>query len=301
MIQGLAPYSTLPIPEPHSSAPPLLQSHLAAESASIRRIGFVGVGGRNSNLRSVFPAVKPSQQCLAVYDPENGAEESLPSSVFRRRDRNHKDGQSSNKNMGNVGIDSTAGDPLHRAARLDAQHRLRLTPAALWGERARRAEEAEETAEVAMVSMMATASVGQAKVSAMDKIAHASTKRQRSNGGSISTGRKEGRENEKAIGREFPASAKSQKRCGAGDRITGANGRDSGSGFAAPVRATFVLAAALKKPAVTESVPLRWQSKCVSLYSLRDHGSDGKRASPSVCRVRTKTAARLQRRSKKNM
>lgn len=42
--------------------------------------------------------------------------------------------------------------------------------------------------------------------------------------------------------------------------------------FVLPVGAKCAQAASLKRPAVTASVPLRWQSRSVALSSLRDHG-----------------------------
>lgn len=66
-----------------------------------------------------------------------------------------------------------------------------------------------------------------------------------------------------------------------------------------PVGRQCVQAASLKRPAVTESVPLRWQSRMVALSSLRDHGSDSNNGRNSSVRATTRTGRRRWRRRSK--
>lgn len=64
-----------------------------------------------------------------------------------------------------------------------------------------------------------------------------------------------------------------------------------------PVGRRCVQAASLKRSAVTESVPLRWQSRMVASCSLRDHGGASNGNKKSIERVSTKRERRREKAS----
>lgn len=56
-----------------------------------------------------------------------------------------------------------------------------------------------------------------------------------------------------------------------------------------PIGRECIQAASLKRHAVTDSVPLRWQGRMVALSCLRDHGSRGDKSARAAARVTTAT------------
>lgn len=224
-------------------------------------------------------------------DTHDGGEtvSSISSSVFRRDDGGGKGGRRDDAS------DKTAAALLSkesslRDARLDVQHRLRLIPAALWGERARLADandsndaiDAEEAEQTTATQQQRTFLTGGA-------CAVPSGKRGAGPAAALNHGRKksdgEASAGKKRIRNDATAARKSSSRHDNDGH--GPAGGGGGGGFALPIGASalFAQAASLKRTAVTASVPLRWQSRVIALSSLRDSFRQGAtRGSPSMGR-----------------
>lgn len=253
--------------------------------------------------------LKPSQT-PAVTWTDMDADENFSSAVFRldhsetdmRADGNAGAGGGASSELTPFGL---AENITTRAARLDFQHRLRLIPAALWGDRARGTVEAEKAA---------TAQVKVATVTATPTAKFILGPKTCSNllGGS-------GREvSGRSLGKQSLVEANNNKSSGALTGKTAGKGGGGGGRNCAKVlnsslqndEATFVSAqqmgakiipgASLKKQPVTASVPLRWQSKVVALSSIRDHRSDtSMRGSCSSSKWSVGTRSSLPQRNKK--
>lgn len=232
---------------------------------------------------------------------------SISSSVFRRDDRRSKLSAAGRQN---AAPDKTAADLLSeecslRDARLDAQHRLRLTPAALWGERARLTADAKDAADGEETEPAAAAAPNQQEQrqqrtfltegapdapSAKEGAAGSASKLNHRRGNSdvnTSAGRKKKKKNDTTATRTLSSAPHGN---GHGPVTTtgdcGGDGGD-GSGFVLSIGASApcAQAASLKRTAVTASVPLRWQSRVIALSSLRDSFREGAtRGSPSMGR-----------------
>lgn len=253
------------------------------------------------------PIIKQSQEPL-VDGTVQDVDESLSSSVFRRGGDNRRRLPKSNSDSG-LSANGWSEDPLHRAARLDVQHRLRLMPAALWGERARRANDTERTA-AAAAAPAAEATVPapgpETTTTAAQKLAIGRrSKRSLAALGGEEQGKERGVSSELLAagkGDNTSVAVVSRTMEASGQIIGGISAPaytsplDDSCGrykFVLPVEAKFAEAASLKRPVVTARVPLRWQSRVVALSSLRDHGfCSPSRESSSGCRRRAGTKYR---------
>lgn len=238
---------------------------------------------------------------------------SISSSLFRRDDHDRvggRDGNGRSSAAGGAAARAIAEEKARCDARLDAQHRLRLMPAALWGKRAKHADAAsaggdgENEMETTMTTteqqqqqeqqherrvFLATGSAARTTPNA--KHSQGRPKQDlNSSGGEGKGGRREEESHDAVtvvLGSSF------------GHHDNGVGGVGGGE-FVLPVGAKFAEAASLKRPAVTASVPLRWQSRVVALSSLRDSLKVGvMRGSPSMGRRMAKTRCRAHIRRKK--
>ena len=253
-----------------------------------------------------IPQVQQSQQFVApravtAAQPNDShdnsdAISSLSSSVFRRDDRGKGDRHNTPHDKSAAAL--LLEESSLRDARLDAQHRLRLLPAALWGERARLADggasdaaDGEETEPAAVTRHQRHTFLTEgasAAASAKEGARPAATLNHcRAKGDiEISTGKKRKKDD------ATPAARKSS---------SDHRGRGDGTGFALPIGASalFAQAASLKRTAVTGSVPLRWQSRVIALSSLRDSFREGAtRGSPSMGRKMAIRRCRAYQRTK---
>ena len=208
---------------------------------------------------------------------------------------------------------SSRGNKPNSAHLLDMQQRLRMTPSALWGERANLADKTEQ-----QYQAMANGEVEGNSATALTSPAVALN--QPPQRGSDSLG-EVGEQKREWTGRESSAAGEKEKHArveadkstigavGCGER-TSATGlvastlsKDNGDESANPlaVGETSVYAASLKIPVVTSTVPLRWQSRVVTLSSLQDHGGGGppRNGSPASGKRRVRTKPRLNQRSTK--
>lgn len=286
----------------------LFQAHLLSESQGLlRHITATREASAHSHASLRHSKKRSSATTTGarkVFNPDT----SLPSSVFdcgnRRANKNSRatdeggnrgrgialggDGDSSadgvigNVSGGAIGTSGTTLDggsclenPSLRAARMDAQYRLRLTPAAMWGERARRAEaqEAEKKQNVVRddqpsksTFVLATGVMDNGLGRGRDRVGGGAGGGGKKNGANFAGGAGGGLEKHSA---NFAgAAADDEKRA-----FTPFN--SGGVLMKLPVGRSDVQAASLKRPGVTESVPLRWQSKLVAFSSLRDRGEGG--------------------------
>lgn len=239
--------------------------HLAAESDI--------VGESSACLRSLPPEIGyPPISLVEVTRRSHGSDESLEySSVFRRV---KSGGHVSHGRVGTTGPSSLSDGMLPRTARVDVQHRFRLMPATLWGNRERRTNKTTDAA----------TSLNQPETPAVTVQQSWIRKEKRTfglvaikTGGEITDGVRDRGSNERG-----PALAGRKMRTS-----YGASG--CSSDFFSPKGRTCIEAAALKKPAVTSSVPLSLQSRVVSLSSLRDHGVS--RSNTSLLPSKTKAGA----------
>lgn len=177
-----------------------------------------------------------------------------------------------------------------RDARLDAQHRLRLLPAALWGERARAADVGAEVAAVDGGETELTAAVTHSRTFLTQGARSAkgggdgSATTLRHPGGACGLDASTGNKREKNDALRSQKLSVGPHDDGHG-RVNGGGG--GGSEFVLPIGASamYAKAASLKRTAVTASVPLRWQSRAIALSSLRDSFREGAtRGSPSMGR-----------------
>ncbi|CAM9217519.1 unnamed protein product, partial [Sphacelaria rigidula] len=274
----------------------LFRAHLNSESASLLRAIAASGDARSASVKTQ----QESHTSVSVSDPEA----SLSSSVFEKRSDTRK---SSSQNMTDGGcIPATAAiapvrlgggyeggggtspatanyDSSHpnafRAARLDAQHRLRLTPAALWKARA-------VLAEAGVRSPPTSAPQATTHLQQRSNIAIPEAKQHGT------TGKRHARKGA-TKGETYPSipagvSIAGESTCSAIDDmgISGgsAGGKMRGDGT------ECIQSASLKKHAVTDSVPLRWQSRMVALSCLRDHGNrGGGKTARTAARVTTAT------------
>lgn len=295
------------------------QSHLAAESEAMCRKTGGGTSPASGPSQKLSPAsTSQVQQSQHVVAPGAGTAarpndthddgdtvSSISSSVFRRDDSGK--GGSHSTPQGKNAAALLLEESSLRDARLDAQHRLRLLPAALWGERARLADvnasdavDGEETEPAAATQLQRTfltegmsfvpsAKEGSGPAAALN---HQPERRVLD----ASTGRKR-RKNDAA-----PARESCSRHHHADNGPVNTDGGDGGSGFVLPIGAPalFSQAASLKRTAVTASVPLRWQSRVIALSSLRDSFRESAtRGSPSMGRMMAIRRCRAYQRTKK--
>lgn len=251
----------------------------------------------STSIRHIRQSIAPGAAKASQFSGTRDSDEtlSISSSVFRRDEPDKAGGHDGNGKSsagGGSAASALSEEKLRRDARLDVQHRLRLMPAALWGKRAKHADAAyasvgEKETETAMITeqqqqqrvFLATGSVARTKNS------QGQTKRHLDSSGGVGEGGRREKENNHAITVALSSSF---------------GHHDDYGGFVLPVGAKFAEAASLKRPAVTASVPLRWQSRVVAQSSLRD-SLDGSatRGSPSMGRRIAKTRCRAHQRLKK--
>ncbi|CAM9203456.1 unnamed protein product, partial [Hapterophycus canaliculatus] len=306
----------------------LFQSHLAAESTGMVR------GTSTANGDGVDPApASASREHLSPTAPRNvivpraatavqcGSSDgddgtlSISSSVFRRDHVGERGRLKGGETAHSTSV-VLSEELARRNARLDTQHRLRLMPAALWGDRARNfdaghhgnkgdtaathiaAQEQQETFLTAVrgAGTAVRATVGAAGGSAFGTekgpaTQKKSNRRMQTNINSLGVGGGGGKKRAIAIMRESSLVQPEGTR-----GVTASTG-----GVALPADANCSQAASLKRPAVDSSVPLRWQSRVVALSSLRDTFTTGAatRRSPSMGRRMARTRCRAYQHIKK--
>ncbi|CAM9644454.1 unnamed protein product, partial [Laminaria digitata] len=287
----------------------LFRSHLAAESKGLCRntaITASGGGGGTACTSPPTPAAEfkhhPRQALVpceaaaaaAAAAQRKGVAASVSSSVFCRGgatdDRKQKTTNTSSYLLLGGGNNKPA-DPVDL---LDMQQRLRMTPSALWGERANLADDAEQQQQQQRQQQQYHATMARGESEGHTPvIAVTSLTARRTLADAAGCG-----------GGRITNSA-------AGFLVSPALGKDDygadSSLFPLPVGEEKLArtAASLKRPVVTSSVPLRWQSRVVTLSSLQDHGGTGGGAAPrndssaSGGKRRIRTKPRLNQRSTK--
>eukprot|EP00752_Nemacystus_decipiens_P007651 g6840.t1 len=285
----------------------LFKSHLASESKAMCRKSSGGTGPA-----SVLPQKLPSVPAIQVQQsppvvasggittakPNDAHDDdsetiSISSSVFRRDDGDQvgRHNTSQDKNAADLLMEESS----FREARLDAQHRLRLLPAALWGERAKLADVSANGVSDGEESEPATATQHQhtfltegasAVPLAKGAVGPAAAPNHRTAKGDLGT----------------PTGEKRRRKDPAATRGSSSERRDGDRREKVlPIGASalFAQAASLKRTTVTASVPLRWQSRVVALSSLRDSFREGAtRGSPSMGRKMAIRRCRAYRRTK---
>lgn len=252
---------------------------------------------------------------------DGGEADSFSSSVFRRD-------ESSDRHSSAAPVKSLktllSEESSLRDARLDAQHRLRLIPAALWGGRARLADTVDASDDAAAADgeeTQVTAEQQQqqrtfltegfppgassAREGGLAPAATPTHRRGKCGLDATSAVRNKRQKNRATTAVAVPQRSSSGHHHHDGDDdghgpVTasgggGGNGGGYDGGFALPIGASalFAQAASLKRTAVTASVPLRWQSRVVALSSLRDSFREGAtRGSPSMGREMARTRCR---------
>lgn len=287
------------------------------------------------------PQQRPLIPCEARAQQQQGGASFSSSSVFCRGGVKQNTTNSSHSPGGSTATVATASDDRkqHPTTNLsgggdsnkkadpvdliDMQQRLRMTPSALWGERANLADEAEQQHHQAIAGEDGEGSAPTALTS-LTAALHSPPQR-----GSDTLGETRPERNGDRAGRESPPPAvaahkngksachavvgkKTMDAVGCGGRTSANNlaasalSKDDGgeSEFSLPAGETLAHAASLKRPVVTSSVPLRWQSRVVTLSTLQNHGGSsggaprhGSSAASGKRRVRTKP--RLNQRSTK--
>lgn len=234
----------------------------------------------------------------------DGETRSISSSVFRR---DHVDETGRRERGGAAHSDSVmlSEEVARRNARLDTQYRLRLLPAALWGDRARQFDSADdhdsggddkgatqtaaqEQRQTFLTAVHGSGSAGTATVGpTTQKKIDARTKANVDSRGATG-GARGGKKRAIAAVPESPLVFPESTR-----------GVPASAGL--PAGATRSQAASLKRPAVDSSVPLRWQSRVIAMSSLRDTFAAGAetRGSPSMGRRMARTRCRAYQRNKK--
>ncbi|CAN0023315.1 unnamed protein product, partial [Scytosiphon promiscuus] len=268
----------------------LFQSHLAAESTRMIRGTSVAIDGGSSSgpappeqLSTTVHQKQPRDLIAtgaatgAHFGSNDSDDESLSiSSSLFRRDRVDKRDRLNGVGIAHSASVASSEEMARRDARLDAQYRFRLMPAALWGDRASNFSAAgegnkgdEEATQIAVhedQQTFLTAAHG-AGTAGMETGSPTTDKRNTS---------------------RMKAKPSSVHPGGVREFIT------SAGEVALPTGATSPQAASMKRPAVTSSVPLRWQSRVVALSSLRDTFTSGTtvRGSPSMGRRMARTRCR---------
>ncbi|CAM9152661.1 unnamed protein product, partial [Ectocarpus sp. 13 AM-2016] len=265
----------------------LFQLHLAAESEVVRRTRASGGAGTSpAPIAKQKPSATVPRQGFASSSTATGAQQgdtnirdddtvSLSSSVFRR------DGFVEGHCFKGNGCTSDAKsaavllsqEAIRRDARRDAQYRLRLMPAALWGSRARHVDdgcngedgldvagivEKQRTRQTLLIDGFDEASGAVPVESATSTLNAKHDRHQAKRDGSCPSKQK--------IGGATAVVMQSS----VGDSDDG-----GGDGIVFQGTANVSQAASLKRPAVTANVPLRWQSRVVALSSLRDSLTGG--------------------------
>lgn len=194
-------------------------------------------------------------------------------------------------------------EALRRDARRDAQYRLRLMPAALWGSRARHVDDCcsggKDGLDVAGIvekqrTRQTYLTAGFDEASGAVAVESATV-----------TSTLNAKHDRHQAKRDGSCPAKKQIEGGATAVVVqhSVGDFDDGSGDGIVFRGTAKVsqAASLKRPAVTANVPLRWQSRVVALSSLRDSLNGGAtRGSPSMGQRMAKARCRAYQRSKEN-
>ena len=327
----------------------LMKSHLAAESKGTCRKATITVSAVE---------LKHPRQSLAACEAEAERQQqqqgaaSFSSSVFcRGGDKNNS--RRSHPPGGSAAPVGVAGDDRNKTATcvllggrgggggggggnkitdpvglLDVKQRLRMTPSALWGDRADLADEAEQHQQHQQHQAMAGGEMERSAAAALKSPTAALYRPPQKGSDPLGEARRVERNRDRASRQPPPAGGKKEEtsvRCVLADKRTavdavGCGGRTSATGLAAsalsrgdgaetesplPVGETLAQAASLKRSVVTSSIPLRWQSRVVTLSSLQNHGgaSGGapRHASSAAAsgRRRVRTKPRLNQRSTK--
>lgn len=223
------------------------------------------------------PTVAVTAATVNTPAPCHDATESVSSSVFRRdiAKIGREDGNS--LGHGKIIAETSSEDPVRRVARLKLQHRLRQTPAVLWGNRADRSAALDKK-----VTQLPTKGAASIATPAATIPSASCTQPNSSKDGTLTSTQ--------------PPQASSVKGVAAGGKRAKMNGGDKRiADFASPIstaQASIVcdrtdaysfliktgaegfVAASLKRPNVVASVPLRWQARAVAFSSLQDQGVD---------------------------
>ncbi|CBN79756.1 conserved unknown protein [Ectocarpus siliculosus] len=294
----------------------LFQLHLAAESEVVRRTRASGGAGTTpAPIAKQKPSAAVPRQGFAASSTATRAQHgetnsrdddtvSLSSSVFRRDGfveghRYKGNGCTSDAKSAAVLLSQEA---LRRDARRDAQYRLRLMPAALWGSRARHVDDGcsggEDGLDVAGIvekqrTRQTFLTAGLDEASGAVAVESATV-----------TSTLNARHDRHQAKRDGSCPSK-QKIGGAAAVVVQPSVGDfddgGGDGIVFQGTAKVSQAASLKRPAVTANVPLRWQSRVVALSSLRDSLNGGAtRGSPSMGQRMAKARCRARQRSKEN-
>lgn len=288
-----------------------------ASGPTVHKLSSASIHQMQQSQYFVAPGAATAAQLNDTHE-ESDETVSISSSVFRRDDRS-KGGRHNDAQV-NTSATLLAGEASLRDARLDAQHRLRLLPAALWGGRARLADVhandlvgAEETEPTTakqqqqqqqhtfLTERIPDAPAAKEGAGPAATLNHSRGNREYD----TSTGRKTKQEDAATVTRKSTLGYRDDGH-GPVDGGGGGGGGGSSSDFVLPIGASalFAQAASLKRTAVTASVPLRWQSRVIALSSLRDSFREGAtRGSPSMGRrmARRRCRAHCQRiRSKRS-